>query len=161
IQRAFLSAAHRFVGSHAEFAAWTEVLAGWGDVLDRLPDNWPRLSDRLDWALKRRLLERVLARQESDWTSVQVWLRAIDVTNAWTPADQEADVIAALRRDRPDLAAAFEEYVREADLNPTHYWRQRALQYRLQRLDLDYHELNLDAERPGLFYRLQRDGAVA
>lgn len=74
----------RFFDAASEFAAQGEceetvprageILALWGDTLDRLAArDWDTLSRRLDWALKRSLLEGTLAQNPGmDWDSPAV-----------------------------------------------------------------------------------------
>ena len=67
---------------------WAEqVCRMWRGVLDDLAENPARLDATLDWAIKRRLFERHLARRGIPWSSLRWWNLALDrLTRAWAGA---------------------------------------------------------------------------
>ena len=80
-QKMFARAARKFVeAGEAHFVPEAEsILALWEDTLDKLEQrDFQRLAGRLDWVMKRALLERMMARDPSlNWHSSQI--RAADL----------------------------------------------------------------------------------
>ncbi len=77
LQRRFAADARRFVekGDCDRFVPGAEdILELWEDTLDRLEDrDFDTLSRRLDWVLKRSILERVMdGRPDLDWSSPEM-----------------------------------------------------------------------------------------
>ena len=163
IQRAFLAAARALVDERPVLEALRPVLAAWDDALACLDDDWTRLGDRLDWAIKRLLLERILARHGATWDDVKAWWWAIDATAELSrPAELSGDVpearlAAAIGQPRADRVCSD---MRTAGLPWAEYWRRRDLHFALRRVDLDYHEIRRTGPAPALFTRLERANAV-
>ncbi len=71
LQRRFQERARRFVerGEVVDFVPRApEILSIWNDTLEQLAArDWPALASRLDWVLKRSLLERTRRRHGLDW----------------------------------------------------------------------------------------------
>ncbi|MBI3921899.1 MAG: proteasome accessory factor PafA2 family protein [Armatimonadetes bacterium] len=65
LQRVFLREAQEFLRGRDEETDW--VLKEWEDVLDGLEEDPMRLSDRLDWTAKKRMLETYMESEGSDW----------------------------------------------------------------------------------------------
>ncbi len=77
VQLLFHEAASRFVargGCEGIVPRAQEILALWGDTLEKLrARDWDRLAPRLDWVLKRVLLEQAIDRhRDLSWTSPAV-----------------------------------------------------------------------------------------
>ena len=82
LQRRFLDAASAFVATGACDQAVpraNDILALWDDTLTRLETgDWDTLTRRLDWVLKRALLEEVLA-EEPDLTWESAHIKKLDL----------------------------------------------------------------------------------
>ncbi|MFQ3535212.1 MAG: proteasome accessory factor PafA2 family protein [Aggregatilineales bacterium] len=171
MQRQFYAAARDYVEAKAGeladdlLAAYREVLGVWADTLDKLGRDWRLLSTRLDWAIKRNLLERYLTSQRTDWSQVALWELPIELTLDQTRemmgTSPEA-VQAAIRRLHGVRGSYLESYMARYKLSYADYWRQREIYFSLRRLDLEYHDIRRGAEprQSGIFYRLQASGAV-
>jgi proteasome accessory factor A len=171
MQRLFYAAAREYVEAKAsEFAddllaAYREVLHVWADTLDKLGRDWRLLSTRLDWAIKRNLMERYLAGQRTDWAQVALWELPIELTLDQTRemlGESPEAVQAAIKRLHGVRGSYLESYMARHALSYADYWRQREIYFGLRRLDLEYHDIRRGAEprQNGMFYRLQASGAV-
>ena len=86
---------------------WAEpVCRMWRAVLDDLEADPARLESKLDWAIKRRLFERQLARRGIAWSSLRPWNAVLGrLKRRWTSLQPQAPF--ALRlvvESHPDLA---------------------------------------------------------
>jgi Pup amidohydrolase len=72
IQREFLEMGRRYAGSRATEPWMPDVLAKWGDVLDSLERDPSELAGRIDWVIKKVLIERFMQRKGLEWDSPQV-----------------------------------------------------------------------------------------
>jgi proteasome accessory factor A len=141
IQEWYLDLAYRYLeergGSDEQYA----VLEAWDDVLSMLPDEWEKLATRLDWAIKRRFLERSVQAQGTDWETIAAWQAVIERA-------EQGEVARSLAQQHKLAWADFQ--------------RQRDLYFALRRLDLQYHDIRSDASQGeiGLFYHLQQRGAI-
>jgi proteasome accessory factor A len=77
MQRGFLDDARTFAaegGFEGIVPRAGDILATWADTLDRLDArDFPALARRLDWVLKRQILERVLAKRPAlTWASPEI-----------------------------------------------------------------------------------------
>lgn len=77
LQRRFLALAQRFAATGALQGAvprHAEILALWADTLDKLETrDWQALAPRLDWVLKRTIVQTALARRpDLDWDSPEI-----------------------------------------------------------------------------------------
>ena len=77
IQRHFLRLAEEHV--RADFMPpWAETACEqWRTMLDRLENAPDSISTTLDWAIKRAVFERVLARHRFDWARVAAWTEVL------------------------------------------------------------------------------------
>jgi hypothetical protein len=160
LQRAYLAHARAFLGTRPDFAPYGEVVELWDEVLQCLEGDWTELSGMLDWAVKRALLEEVLARSGASWAQVEAWQPVIEATLALPPGclpDRGAPAPPDPARLGGHPAAAA---LAGAGVDWGDYWAQRALYFRLRRLDLEYHDIRREAADPGLFARLEEAGAV-
>lgn len=142
IQKVYLEHAGRYLEERDGKEEMWQVLSIWENVLSMLPDNWEKLATRLDWAVKKRLLERYLQAQGVGWEEIAAWQPILE-------AHEQADT------EKKQKAA-------EAGLQWKDYEKQRAIYFALRRLDLEYHDIRYDAGHGeiGLFYRLQQNGAI-
>lgn len=140
IQEYYLDLAYRYIEERGGSDEQRSVLEAWDEVLGALPADWEQLATRLDWAIKRRLMERYLRTQGTHWGEVAAWQAIIE---------------------EPENAAA-RRLAQQAQLPWDDYERQRDLYFALRRLDLQYHDIRWDPEQGevGLFYHLQQRGAV-
>jgi hypothetical protein len=171
MQRQFYAAARDYVEAKAQafsddlLAAYREVLQVWADTLDKLGRDWRLLSTRLDWAIKRNLLERYLSSQRTDWTQVALWELPIELTLDQTRellGQRPEEVQAAVKRLHGVRGSYIESYMARHKLSYADYWQQREIYFSLRRLDLEYHDIRRSAEprQNGIFYRLQASGAI-
>ena len=111
IQRHFLGKAEEHV--HAAFMPrWAEVACReWRAMLDRLEDAPDAVSTTLDWAIKRRLFERVLTRHGLDWSALAAWT---DVSEAlWARLGVDGSIEGEFRlEDLLNPAPALREAMR-------------------------------------------------
>jgi proteasome accessory factor A len=165
IQREYLRLAQRYLDERGGSEALREVAQVWEDTLDKLADDWRLLGARLDWAIKRNLLERYLQSQQCDWETVARWQTPVEVTldlDHQTVGDDPARLLETIRAWYPNQAHLLERYARQEGLNWADYWRQRDIYFTRRRLDLEYHDIRRgpEAQNAGVFYRLQARGAV-
>jgi len=120
-----------------------EVLDEWQDVLEQLPEQWNVLSNRLDWAVKKRLLDKYLHTQNITWQQVTAWQPIVEATLSTSEI---------LARQTAEARGLFW----------SDYHKQREIYFGLRRLDLEYHDIRqgYHEESMGLFYQLQRRGAI-
>ncbi len=71
IQRAYLEQAEaHFSGSRDPVTV--DLLQKWREVLDRLEEDPMQLSGRIDWVIKKELIESYIRRKECDWNDPRV-----------------------------------------------------------------------------------------
>ncbi len=71
LQREFLELAIRYT-ERKPLADWApEIVREWGVVLDALERDPYELADRIDWVIKKSLIERFMERKGIDWRSPQ------------------------------------------------------------------------------------------
>lgn len=165
IQYAYLQAAQRYLATRGDLSQFTEVVQVWEDTLTKIATDWHLLSTQLDWAIKRNLLERFLHIQQCDWETVSRWQAPIDLTfylQDHAGSEDPATLQQMVRAQYPTQARQLERYMQNEGLSWSAYWRQRNIYFALRRLDLQYHDIRRDtgAEQGGIFYRLQKLGAV-
>jgi hypothetical protein len=180
IQRQFLQNAVQYVAHLAELpgamrderrltdarlAELRLILELWADALEKLSRDWRLLAARLDWCIKRSVLERYLSSQGTDWDAVQRWELPVELTldlrQEQVGEGREA-LLTAVRRLPQVRARYLEDYFARHRLDAADYWRQRNVYFTLRQIDLSYHDIRRgsDAASTGMFYRLQNAGAV-
>ena len=167
IQEMYLALARQYLEQAGGSDEERDVLEKWADALDALQTDWRRLATRLDWAIKKNLLDHYLAAQQATWEEVTVWQPVIEMTlDLDIEAGRMQTALAAslddLRTRDPERAAMVERHVKEHGLSWEHYSKQRELYFGLRRLDLEYHDIRRGPgeENMGLFYRLQNRGVI-
>lgn len=141
MQHVFLERAQRYLeergGSEEQWEVWEE----WQDIVSMLPHQWQQLATRIDWAIKKRLLDRCLSVQGVSWEEY----------NAWQPVIEAADNLEKARERAQNLALRWSDYE-----------KQHNLYFTLRRLNLEYHDICYNSQQGevGLFYRLQQSGAI-
>jgi proteasome accessory factor A len=141
IQEFYLEQAEKYLddGTDEQWDVWDR----WADALDALRDGQGQaLANRLDWAIKKNVLDRYLAGQQTDWETVARWQPIIE---------------GAVKTG--DLRTA-ETVAIHAGLTWGEYEQQRDIYFTLRRLDLEYHDTRHEGTQAGLFYRLQNGGLV-
>jgi len=165
IQTQFLEAAKGYVGELEDKDAYLEVVRIWEETLQALREDWRALGSKLDWAIKRNLMERYLQNQGTDWETVRRWQWPIEMAMHlgiepcaadWTPT---LETMAGTDRENAELLA---QYAKEQRLSWNDYAKQRETYFSLRKLDLEYHDIRHGSAGAGcgLFYRLQAKGAV-
>lgn len=158
LQEKFLELAEQYLdrvgGTDDQWEVWQQ----WADVVDALAArDMGYLERRLDWAIKKTVLDRYLQGQGTGWDEVLAWQPAIETVISAELAGQQNDTLARV-------------LVQSAGLNWDDYARQRDTYFGLRRLDLEYHDIRSrdvtetgGTDVPGeigLFYRLQERGLV-
>jgi len=144
LQEQYLGLAERYLnaggGSDEQWAVWQQ----WADVVDALAvGNMPYLARRLDWAVKKTVLDRYLHGQGVTWDAVLDWMPVIEMVVGTEVTGQSSDSLARALAD-------------SAGLDWGDYEKQRELYFGLRRLDLEYHDIRSTGDELGLFYRLQQ-----
>ncbi|MBN2306169.1 MAG: proteasome accessory factor PafA2 family protein [Anaerolineae bacterium] len=145
IQRVYLELAEQYLNEHDGTEEQWHLWDLWADVIDALQENDEDfLSTRLDWAIKKSVLDRYLDTQNVTWETVAAWQPLIET-------------IVAAEVSHPEPDALGQALARHVGLSWADYAQQREVFFTLRRLDLEYHDIRQDA---GLFYRLQGRGLV-
>ena len=72
LQAEYLELARRYVAGREVEPWFREVVDEWGNTLDALARDPLELSDRIDWVIKKVMIERFMERKGVDWESAQV-----------------------------------------------------------------------------------------
>ena len=72
IQREYLEMAESYLSGRTTEPWERDVLEKWADVLDALERDPMELADRIDWVMKRALMESFMERKGLDWDAPQV-----------------------------------------------------------------------------------------
>jgi hypothetical protein len=133
----------------------------WRSVLDLLEHGPARVGDTLDWAIKRRVFERHLARRGFDWASLRVWDAALTrVKRRWLEMyPKRPFCAAAILRERTALTDVVDRVSPVLARDGTFWSRLREL------LSLRYELFELDAKfaalgEGGIFGALDASGAL-
>jgi hypothetical protein len=161
IQRHYL----RQVEDHADrltLPEWAErVCRMWRSVLDDLDTDPSRLETTLDWAIKRRLFERQLARRGIAWSSLRWWNWVLDrLKYAWTAgSDKEPFAIRLVLESHPRLASEMSRLTRFLAQHELEWAQLEALEAaRLEMFELDAKFGALGED--GIFNTLDATGAL-
>jgi hypothetical protein len=165
MQEQFHAAAHEYLAEHGGTDELHGVVVCWGDTCAKLASDWRALRSRLDWAIKRHLLEKYLSAQGCDWETVRSWEPVIQMTLDQAPSGDGGATChppILLRQTRPEDARLLDRHMLDRDLEWDNYWAQRDIYFTLRRLDLQYHDLRRGPtlENGGLYNLLQASGAV-
>jgi len=79
IQREFLNAGKEYVKTlpQDERGLYPDVLRRWEHVLDALSEDPMLLNDKIDWIIKKHLLERYMKKKNWDWNTPQILMMSI------------------------------------------------------------------------------------
>jgi proteasome accessory factor A len=72
LQAEYLELAQRYAASRQLEPWYGETIAEWGTVLAALERDPLELADRIDWVIKKVMIERFMERKGVDWESAQV-----------------------------------------------------------------------------------------
>ena len=73
IQKEFLDLALSYTASRQDAPEWmSDVLDKWADALERLERDPMELSEKIDWVIKKAMIESFIDRKGLDWQSSQV-----------------------------------------------------------------------------------------
>jgi len=75
LQREYLNLARKILKGRDDDTDW--VLREWESVLDDLEKDWLNVTDRVDWAAKKWLLETFMEEEGLDWDDP--WLESLDL----------------------------------------------------------------------------------
>ncbi len=75
LQREYLNLAKKILKGRDDDTDW--VLREWESVLDDLEKDWLNVTDRVDWAAKKWLLETFMEEEGLDWDDP--WLESLDL----------------------------------------------------------------------------------
>lgn len=144
IQLQYLEQAERFIAGLDDPATAGEVVAEWRSVLECLPHRWLALSERLDWAIKRRLLESYAATNGLEWPLLARWQPVVEAGMKPAGIDKAKQMASAL------------------GLGIRDYDRYREAYFGMRRLELDYHDIRRGATTAdsGIYNWLAGMGAI-
>lgn len=143
LQTVYLDHAERYLNEHEGTEEQWDIWERWAEIIEILESgNWQALATSLDWAIKRNVLDRYLAGQQTDWATVERWQLVIELALA------------------PGGETAAQRIAEKMGLNWADYTQQREIYFTLRRLDLEYHDIRHQGTPVGLFYRLQSAGHV-
>jgi proteasome accessory factor A len=155
IQRGYWQLAQQRVAQLPTTHFAHQVLMNWGQMLDDLAQDGPRLHQRLDWAIKKYHLfaPALRAAQTDDWTELGYWNYVIEQTKQIPlPIESELNVPAWLKRNVPHREVQhLEDYVKRHGLDWRFYVARRRLLNKLREMDFRYHDVN---PQQGLYYTL-------
>lgn len=77
IQRLYLEMAQKFYATRNPDALETDLLSKWEETLELLADDPYRLQRKVDWVIKKWLLERQMQREGLSWSSPKI--RQLDI----------------------------------------------------------------------------------
>jgi Pup amidohydrolase len=172
VQRLYLEATWEHFRTSPQVPAETkDALVRWGFVLERLADDPRTLDNELDWAIKRRLMEELLADElpgapaEEGWALLSSWGPILELVERWAPRlDLEEARSADDARTRLRDALGRRRYrrltgvARRSGLDLGALPGVRRIHLRLRTVDLKYHELSREG---GYYDWLLRAGRVA
>jgi proteasome accessory factor A len=74
IQREYCEMAQKYIEQYPVSDELREAVHEWNWVLDALTDDPERLSGKIDWIIKRRMVESFIERRNSRWTDPRVFM---------------------------------------------------------------------------------------
>jgi Pup amidohydrolase len=79
IQEEFLNAAKRYIKTlpEEEFGLYPDIINKWEFVLSSLSENPLLLNDKIDWIIKKHLLERYMQKKNWNWKTPQILMMSI------------------------------------------------------------------------------------
>lgn len=141
IQWFFLEHARNYLNSSGGSDEQWDMLEKWAETLNFLPDQWLKLATRLDWAIKKRLLDRYLQTQGVSWSEHLAW---------------QPDIA------RSSLPGKTRDSALQRGLDWQEYEKHHAIYFALRRINLEYHDIRATPDQGGmgLFYQLQHAQAI-
>ncbi len=159
IQRAYLAAAWNFATNHNNGDPLTQqVLRWWDGLLTAIEHHNPEVGFCLDWAIKHRIIGRILEQAGITWEELEAWEPVLAQT--WKlrlPKSQPFENWSGwLQRylTKP-IWLEIEAHCRKNSLDLGNYPRFRSISAKLRDLDIRYHDID---PQYSLFHKL--GGAV-
>lgn len=137
-----------------------QVIEMWEEVLNKLEEDPNLLATKIDWVIKRRLLDQYISEQKTTWDEVGKWNYVITKTKKVIGERSEkeiTDIKTFFRKSLPEKLSSLEEYMRIKGLDWKDYFHQLNVYYGLRERDIRYHDINT---QNGLFYLLLNAGLV-
>jgi len=169
IQRIYLSSAKRFYREFPRELGSEEkrILLLWEEALAGLEGKHKGLEPELDWCIKKKILDRYLAKNDSSFDELGIWSFFIRKIKSFRIEPE----IARLMRKRDDfdlrqfLSARLSQidfiqldrYVRETHIDLEDYGRMRRLYHGLVERDLRYHDVN---QKSGFYFLYKSQGLM-
>jgi len=108
IQFAYLEQAQKIFSGRNEECNW--ILNEWSRTLNDLQQDPDRLSDRIDWAIKRKLYRQFMESEDLEWSDP--WLKSLDLEyhnldperGLYRGLEQEGQVLALFKESEIDSA---------------------------------------------------------
>ena len=72
LQAEYIELAEKYASSHSLDSTTKDVVSKWSEVIDCLQRDPMELSDRIDWVIKKSLIEGFMDRKGLDWSSPEV-----------------------------------------------------------------------------------------
>ena len=169
IQREYWERARAFyAGRPSGRLRHEEILALWGDCLDRLADRPQALSSLLDWATKKSLLDQAVL-PRTNWKVFFAWGKVFSAAGvaAALRAESLEDLILRAPRSRRNRLRRLVETLRSSRaIDVSQFALQREIHFQARMIDFRFHELGSGAgyqhslEEAGLVRKLVDDEAV-
>jgi hypothetical protein len=170
LQRKYLELAKaHFTSDRKRASKSTETLLRmWDETLEVLERDPMQLDRKIDWAIKKNLVDRYLKKTEYDWTRLEDWGKVIKkikfqgieketVMQSVSPQDGD-NFVRCLRNNmnRIDFAE-LENYCKVSGLDLNEYPKVEAVFHDMFQRDIKFHDIRQDK---GLYYLLRRKGYI-
>ncbi len=146
-----------------------QVLEMWEETLDALEQEPSRLKTKIDWVIKKNILDRYLAKTEYDWDRLRAWgkvikkikFQGIEKDPMLQQHLESGDESAFLRRLRQNMnridSVEMEHYCHLNDLNLMDYPTVEKIFHAIFERDIKYHDIRRDR---GLYYLMRQKGFI-
>lgn len=171
IQRAYHQMAGRWVSQQPAQDWRHKILQDWGQTLDDLEKQHPRITERLDWAIKNHyFFQRTLRAAQTDWSEMGCWDFIIAKTNhVALPAELVQEPLCWLEQNFVKTEVRqLKAYAQKHRLDWRLYAERRQLYHRLREIDVRYHDIHpatglyrLLEKRNDIIQRLIPEDAIA
>ena len=147
IQREYLASAKRFIEQDPDTTEEErDIVQRWAETLDQLDKNPALLGDRIDWAIKKRVMdEHLLGR--TNWVRFSQWGAIVEKLRQLTGGEVDFSEYSfdGLRSvlDRSDFDR-LERTAQEAGLDTEEFQFFYDLFFEVKKMDLRYHEISAE-----------------